>query len=269
MTPADDDSRPRRVDRETAGPCRLRVWHSATSVDCRGPFELRCEGLLDREELTSADRFARTTTRNQHIVGRAMARRLLGDVAVPHDQIRFGAGEYGKPQVLTPPEAIQPFNIAHTDGLVLCGVANRHADLVGVDVEAINRRTSTELAERYFAMPEIQFLRSKPTVSQKYYFLRIWTLKEAFIKAIGTGLHTPLADFAFEQIDSDRPTVRFLTPGLDLGKQWCFVCAEPREGFVAAAAIAVNHRNLDVAVDWHPFEDLIGGEEVSTKVDIL
>ncbi|MCA9137648.1 MAG: 4'-phosphopantetheinyl transferase superfamily protein [Planctomycetales bacterium] len=239
--------------------CHLRVWHSATSVEHRGEFESRCEKLLDPQELASADRFRRTTTRNQHVVGRAMARRLLGATNVAPQQIQFAAGAFGKPEVVTPPEAVLPFNIAHTDGLVLCGVANQQADLVGVDVESLDRRTSTDLAERYFAKPEIEFLRDKPADQQQYFFLRIWTLKEAFIKAIGTGLHTPLADFAFEGIDGDRPRIRFLEPGLERGKKWNFVCFQPREGFIAAAAIVAKEERSHVMVDWHPFEDLIEG----------
>ena len=247
-------------------PCHLRVWHAATSTDRRGEFERRCERWLAQDELIHADRFQRTTTRNQHVVGRAMARRLLADRNVAPDQIRFGTGRHGKPQVVMPDEAIQPCKIAHTDGLVLCGVADPHVDLVGVDVESIHRRTSTELAERYFAEPEVQFLRRQPGERQQYFFLRIWTLKEAFIKAIGTGLHTPLADFAFEQIESERPVIRFLTPGLDMEKQWTFVCSSPRAGFIASAAVGVTGTDSPAKVNWQPFEDLIGGVAEGSNV---
>jgi 4'-phosphopantetheinyl transferase len=161
--------------------------------------------------------------------------------------------------VVAPDQAKQPFNIAHTDGLVLCGVADQEAELVGVDVEATNRRTSTELAERYFSEPEIAFLRSQPEEQQKYFFLRIWTLKEAFIKAIGTGLQTPLADFAFDQIDSPTPTIEFLKPDLDDGRNWNFVCYQPRKGFIASAAVAAKGKKSSLGVDWNTFEDLLEG----------
>jgi 4'-phosphopantetheinyl transferase len=238
-------------------PSRLRVWHSATGVEECGDFERRCERLLDPEELQSADRYRRTTTRNQHIVGRAMARRLLGNAIDSAERIQFDAGEFGKPHVARPLQAKMPFNIAHTDGLVLCGVADSQVDVVGVDVEALGRRTSTELAERYFSPPEVAFLRAQPIEQQKYVFLRIWTLKEAFIKAIGTGLHTPLADFAFEGLDSDRPTIRFLRPQLRDHRDWRFECFEPREGFIAAAALAVEQPHLKITVDWPAFEDVL------------
>lgn len=239
--------------------CHVRVWHSAADQEKLGSFESRCERLLDPDELINADRFRRITTRNQHVVGRAMARRLLGDTNVAPQTIQFAEGQYGKPQVVLPSAAKQPFNIAHTDGLVLCGIANQHVELVGVDVESIHRRTSTDLAERYFSAPEVKFLRSQPAEQQKYFFLRIWTLKEAFIKAIGTGLHTPLADFAFDDIDSPCPTIRFLASNLDDSRNWSFVCSQPRKGFIAAAAVAAKQPNSRVNVDWRSFEGLLEG----------
>mgnify|MGYP001818641182 CR=1 FL=1 len=255
MPSTGDDSR--QLDAERPANCQLQIWHSATGVDHRGPFEIRCEKLLNSGELANADRFRRVTTRNQHIVGRAMARRLLGDERVAPHSIEFSAGQYGKPHVLHPKEANQPFNIAHTDGLVLFGIADQEAELVGVDVECTDRRTSTELAERYFSKPEIEFLRTQPMERQKYFFLRIWTLKEAFIKAIGTGLHTPLADFAFERIDSSSPSINFLPPYLNEDRNWNFIVFEPRNGFIASAAVAAKRKNSKVGVHWRAFESLL------------
>ena len=120
--------------------CRLRVWHSAAAIDVQGEFEYQCEQLLDPDERTRADRFRRTTTRNQHVVGRAMARRLLGVQGIDPVDIRFSHGEFGKPDVAAPVEARLPFNIAHTDGLVICGIADPTAEMVGVDVESLSRK---------------------------------------------------------------------------------------------------------------------------------
>lgn len=271
---------PAAAIRQPPATCHLRVWHSATATDHLGDFESRCEQLLAPPELAAADRYRRTTTRNQHVVGRAMARRLLGGgrfaeqsfgnqanhpgglaPIVDPQSIEFAAGQHGKPHVVSPPQANRPFNIAHTDGLVLCGVADNEAETVGVDVESLSRETSTELAERYFSAPEIEFLRSRPAEQQRYFFLKIWTLKEAFIKAIGTGLQTPLADFAFEGIDTDRPQIRFLDPGLERGYRWNFVCFQPRDGFIAAAAVVPKWPQSQVFVDWQPFEGLLNNRQ--------
>ncbi len=184
-----------------------------------------------------------------------MARRLLCEQVVapelitPH-AIRFDVETFGKPFVVEPLIAKRPFNVAHTDGLVMCGLvcgAFSAEDvlvgdiLVGVDVERLDRRTDPAIADRYFSLPEIDYVRSHDGEDDRRdAFLRVWTLKESFIKAIGTGLQTPLADFAFDDIDSSSPTIRMLSPTLQSNRQWRFECFEPRPGFIAAAAVSVR-----------------------------
>ncbi|MCD0463219.1 4'-phosphopantetheinyl transferase family protein [Roseiconus lacunae] len=260
---------------------RLDVWHAPADREQQGAFELDCERWLPVEERRGADRYRLIRSRNQHVIGRAMARRLLADgngtaQMVSPQSIRFTSGQHGKPEVDYPDQVKRPFNIAHTDGLVLCAVADQQvAEMqvqeIGVDVESLDRRTTTEVADRYFSIPEIDFLRSQPRCDQKFYFLKIWTLKEAYIKAIGTGLHTPLADFAFTSIETEQPMIRFLNPTLDDGRNWHFVCHQPRPGFIATAAIATQTRTgevlreggddrnrltdeLGVRVSWNAFE---------------
>lgn len=223
------------------------IWHAPASADVPGPIESLCENWLTETERRDADRFRRPTTRNQHVVGRGMARRLLGGDAVRVDAIQFQTMRYGKPQVVAPEQARQPFNVAHTEGLVLCGIANMiepsggDSCCLGVDVERIDRTTDPGLAERFFAPPEIELLRDVDDEDQRReVFLRVWTLKESFIKAIGTGMQTPLADFAFEDVASDTPRLTILNPELRQTVRWQFRCFRPAPGFVAAAAIGHN-----------------------------
>lgn len=187
-----------------------------------------------------------------------MARRLLGSDLVEPQAIRFDAHLYGKPFVTEPDEAKQPFNVAHTDGLVMCGIGDRQHELIGVDVERLDRRTDPELAERYFSKPEVRYLNThRGAAARANAFLRIWTLKESFIKAIGTGLQTPLADFAFEEIDSDSPSIRMLNPKLESNTAWNFYSFEPRDGFIAAVAVASKQATTGVEVELHSFDELI------------
>jgi 4'-phosphopantetheinyl transferase len=187
-----------------------------------------------------------------------MARRLLSSEEVDPRAIRFDVEPHGKPFVIEPVAAKRPFNVAHTDGLVLCGVGSSGHQLVGVDVERLGRRTDPDLANRYFSAPEVEYLNQFHNVEQRRdIFLRIWTLKESFIKAIGTGLRTPLADFAFEEIESDSPRIRMLSPNLESDLAWNFFCVEPRPGYVGAIAVACHETTLQARVELHSFDDLI------------
>ncbi|MFK8114503.1 MAG: 4'-phosphopantetheinyl transferase superfamily protein [Rubripirellula sp.] len=186
-----------------------------------------------------------------------MARRLLGSDAVHPQTIRFAAEVHGKPFVKEPPQARQPFNVAHTDGLVMCGIGNHSHELVGVDVERLDRRTDPGLADRYFSPPEVQYLHSHSSdQARRLAFLKIWTLKESFIKAIGTGLSTPLADFAFENIDSQTPSIRMLNPKLEDGQSWSFYSITPRSGFIGAVAVATKS-DANIQLELCCFDDLV------------
>ncbi|TWU17406.1 4'-phosphopantetheinyl transferase psf-1 [Novipirellula galeiformis] len=236
----------------------VRVWHATSSSEVPGPVEAFCHQWLDESECERAERFRVMTSRNQHIVGRGMARHLLGGSEVPARSIEFHALQHGKPAVKSPPEIAQPFNIAHTDGLVLCGIGHTKHQLLGVDVERLERRTDPELATRYFSAPEIEYVHSFADArKRKSAFLRVWTLKEAFIKAIGTGLHTPLSDFAFENIDDDTPTIRMLDPRLESDQQWSFFSFYPRQTFIAAIAVATHPDDPRVSMQLSDFDEVV------------
>ena len=236
----------------------IQVWHAGSSSSEPGALERCCENWLIQDERTRADRFRQPTSRNQHVVGRGMARRLLGRGRIDPQAICFAAAKHGKPYVTEPAEAQLPFNVAHTDGLVMCGIGNRIDDLIGIDVEKLDRRTDPGLANRYFSAPEIRFLEHyQSEADRRNAFLRIWTLKESFIKAIGTGLQTPLADFAFEEIDSERPCIRMLNRRLESNTEWSFMSIEPRPGYIGAVAVGAVSTKQQANVTIRRFEDLI------------
>lgn len=237
----------------------VSIWHAVNSSGEPGEVETRCESWLDQPDRDRADLFRRATTRNQHVIGRGMSRRLLSIPDLDPDSIRFGVEPHGKPVVTGPPAAKHPFNVTHTDGLVMCCLGDSNHQTVGIDVERLSRSTDTSIADRYFSKPEIEFLnRCQNEESRRRTFLKIWTLKESFIKAIGTGLSMPLADFAFDQIDSDRPTIRMLNTNLESDSHWRFYSIQPRPGFIAALAVATQTSDLDVNYELIKFEEFIG-----------
>jgi len=89
------------------------------------------------------------------------------------------------------------FNISHTEGLVVVALAPKSA--LGVDVECKHRRGKTlEIADRFFHPQEINCI-GQPVaeLDQRALFFRFWTLKEAYVKALGDGLQRSLQSFYF------------------------------------------------------------------------
>jgi hypothetical protein len=75
-------------------------------------------------------------------------------------------------------------SLSHTHHLV--AVAAAADGPIGVDVEELHPREVRELANRWFASEELDWMSAQP--SQLEAFLRLWTAKEAVGKALGRGL---------------------------------------------------------------------------------
>jgi 4'-phosphopantetheinyl transferase len=153
---------------------------------------------------------------------------------------RFTAGEHGRPEI-APRAGIPPlrFNLAHTDGLIAMALT-LHDD-VGIDVE-VRRHRSTwlDVARRFFAAAEVAALDALPADEQSEAFLDYWTLKEAYVKATGLGLHAPLQRFWFRR--GTVPAIVFDVGFAEDPSAWQF--ARLHLGPDHVAALAVRR--------WHP-----------------
>ena len=101
--------------------------------------------------------------------------------------LRIVQGEYGKPSI--PEQPNLHFNLSHSGNIVVC-VVDQHP--IGVDVEKI-RGIDIDVAESCFTHKERILLQgNKQEVLCRFY--QLWTLKESYLKALGTGLsRSPLS----------------------------------------------------------------------------
>ncbi|MBN8904601.1 MAG: hypothetical protein BGO51_00615 [Rhodospirillales bacterium 69-11] len=208
--------------------------------------------LLDEAEQARADRFVFDRHRRTFIAAHALLRiRLAAACGVPPEVLRFEPGPHGKPTAwIGEVPAPLSFNLSHTEGLVGLALTPIPGRALGFDVEALDRRVTLDVADRYFRPEEVGWLHALPTASQAEGFLRLWTLKEAFIKATGDGLACDLASFWFEPL---LPRVHF-TPALpERPEDWWFAQRLAR-GFVAAVGLRTG--GAEAAVRWVEVERL-------------
>jgi 4'-phosphopantetheinyl transferase len=189
-------SLPYRADRLDADG-GLAVWWLATGAAQPSDMQ-RWLRVLDPGERERASRFWIEADRREFAAAHALLRAMLTYYFdVPALAWRFLVDANGKPWVdpNVGPHEIQ-FNLSHTRGLVAVALASRGA--IGVDVEEIDEaKADLAIAEAYFAPSEVELLRQAPPSERTRCFFRLWTLKEAYIKAIGEGLSAPLNSFAF------------------------------------------------------------------------
>ncbi len=189
--------------------------------------------LLSPDEQQRADRFRRAEDRQHFIVGRAMLRQILGQyLAIAPDALQFGYEPRGKPFLAHAPDL--RFNLSHSHGLALYAIGR--IGRIGVDLECLSRTLSEvePLAQRFFSASEYKSLMASPVDQRRSAFLRLWTCKEAVLKATGTGLSE------LEQIEipqSAAPQFQMTTGAGKTIAQWSVLHLTPDLDYVGALAI--------------------------------
>ncbi len=138
------------------------------------------------------------------------------------------------------------FNLSHADGIVGVAALAAEGRSLGFDVEPLHRKINLEIADRYFCPEEVGWLQSLPEATRPAGFMRLWTLKEAFIKATGQGLRQDLASFWFTPM---LPRIHFKTPLAERPEDWWFEQQIISDRFIAA--VGVNQlADIPVTAEW-------------------
>lgn len=159
----------------------------------------RLARLLSPDERVRATRYHFAADTRRFTVARAAMRAVLGArLGLAPERVAFRYGEYGKP-ALAEAYAGQGlrFNLTDSGEWALLGIS--YGREIGVDMEALRPIPDmTAIADRFFAPAEAEWLRSLPLAEQPWAFHRIWTCKEAYLKAIGAGLSLDTRTFCFD-----------------------------------------------------------------------
>lgn len=160
---------------------------------------------------------------------------------IEFDKEKVVRGNHGKPY-WSGEEPIW-FNVSHTEGLVVCGIASQE---IGVDAEGL-REVRMPLIRRSCSKGEINYIlngkenlpeRGKEVLGEveRERFSRIWTLKESYIKMTGDGMAFPLqeAEFSIEEKSNEKFSIKCSQPGYfvqkKIGDDWISVCgSQPAE----------------------------------------
>jgi 4'-phosphopantetheinyl transferase len=228
---------PRPLDRLDG---EAHLWLLRLRESIPPPLERRWRGLLSPEEEAANRRFRVEPARRQHLAARALVRTTLSRyAAVEPPRWRFGDGPQGKPEIAGPASAPPlRFNLSHTRGLVAC-IVTLGLD-AGVDVERPARRLRDPLvlARHAFAPAERRALERRRGTARSELFCRLWTLKEAYVKARGAGfLALPARKLACEITPGGRIDLTFEPELEDQAEEWQLALLAPTAEHRLAVAI--------------------------------
>ena len=170
------------MNRIVLPPGEVQLWWASLDVGDSEIDHLR--GMLAPAELRRAERFRVAAAARRFIGARAALRMILARVtgAEPAD-VEFLFGEHGKPRL---PNSELFFNASDSGDYVVVALTTAE---VGVDVElARTLRRRDRLARRICTDRELEMLERAPEEERDALLLRLWTCKEAALKAVGIGL---------------------------------------------------------------------------------
>lgn len=162
--------------------------------------------LLGAEELDALARIKAPQRRREFLFGRAAVRHLLARHAgVGAREVRIERTADAKPWArLENGPGLPSFNVSHS-GDVLAVALSLSGD-IGVDVELAEHAPIDleAIARSQFSPSEYEALVRGVREPRLDAFFRMWTLKEAILKAVGIGLFHPL-----NRIDVAEPAARY------------------------------------------------------------
>lgn len=201
---------------------------NAASVDYSHYWE-----LLDADERTRAQHISIPLKRQHYVETHGRLRLILG-AAVSSDPARLTIAKtaHGKPYLADYPHFA--FNLSHTADLM--AVALSRDCRLGIDIELCKSRTNlTALVEKCFGKAEAAHWHALPENEKVHAFYGYWTRKEAFVKAVGQGIHLGLQHCVIDPEDSGR--MLNVPSSCGLAGDWSLRAIDLNPGICGAIAV--------------------------------
>jgi 4'-phosphopantetheinyl transferase len=211
---------------------QVHIWRANLGLSTPEIEELT--SLLSTDEIARANKFRFVRHRCRFIAARGILRQLLGNyLAANPRSLVFSYSDRGKPR-LAQNLSLQ-FNISHSQEYALFGFTLNH--LIGVDIEYQRAMPDAlKIAQRFFSPREYTMLEAVAIEQQSKLFFQLWTAKEAYLKATGTGLAASLSSI---EIALDQSKSLYLsTLKEDTIINWSLYSCAPATDY--SAAIAIN-----------------------------
>jgi 4'-phosphopantetheinyl transferase len=210
----------------------VHVWRAWLQLDAPRIEALR--RTLSEGERCRAERFRFQADRVWYTVAHGVLRQILAHyLGVSTTALEFAEGEHGKPSLIAPRCGGRlRFNLSHSGNLALVAIAQDRE--VGVDLEFITGQVdAVEIARRFFSAREASALSRMSVARRGVAFLRLWTRKEALLKAVGVGLA------------AGAPALKDEGAVPPWDHEWCVRSLKPAAGY--AGAVAAEGRDWRLA----------------------
>lgn len=246
-------------------PDDIHLWVAETNGLQYARLESLYLPLLDDDEYSRYRCFKFAEHRLQFLISHALLRLTLSqyEEAISPPDWRFTLNLHGRPEIANEITLPLRFNLSHTKGIALCAVTLKND--IGADIENCQRTDlDASLEKIVLSRAECNALNQSKSGCRMAYFLKYWTLKEAYLKARGTGLTIPPNQISYD-LTVQKPIVRFHPALKDNPSDWRFTSLNLSNRYIAAVAVrGSSHPCLEIQND---YKNLFSGHEIAIAND--
>lgn len=210
----------------------VHVWR--VNVDDVAPLLPGMTCILSPEERDRAERFRFPGDWRHFVVRHAGLRLLLGRyLDADPAALGFALGPHGKPALVDRGKDALSFSMSRSGDIVLYAVTRDRE--VGIDVEWCLRDVDClDIARQFFSAREAEALSALDHAQRRLRFFRLWTCKEAYLKAVGQGLSFPMNEVEVSLHGGNRPVLESIGGSDWAARQWSCWQWTPAEDYIAA-----------------------------------
>lgn len=169
---------------------------------------------LSCDEQKRVEKYVHESDRKRYIIGHTALRKLLGVyLHSSPESFTFQAGAHGKPFLNdfsadsadseeAPLSAPIHFNMSHSANMIVLAFCPDSP--IGIDIEAIKDSSCINgIIRRFFHPAEHPLFSHLEDTQKKEMFFRYWTIREAFLKALGAGFSISPNSFCVEPAETE------------------------------------------------------------------
>lgn len=165
----------------------------------------------------------------------SLSKALLAELLrVEETRVRIRKAASGKPFLTSPKD--YSFSISHSNDFFALAVVSKPAN-IGIDIEKVRVVKFIKIAERFFNNEDLnRIYRAGSRRDQLRKFFEIWTIKEACVKCIGTGMFKDVKNIRIKSARLAKIKIRSKQVSLRVAPLRKLPC-----GFIGHSAVQLKH----------------------------
>lgn len=214
--------------------CPIDIWMFSLIADDTQLATF--QNLISNEELQRAQRLRFADHQRRAIISSAILRQILSRyLPIKPEAIVYAYNEFGKPYIESHPIH---FNLSHSHDQAIVAISTEYE--LGIDIERQREKIDIPgLVRKVYSAKEQKHFAQLNSEDQTASFYKVWTCKEAILKALGTGLHHPLAHIEVEIDHKKASIIKEINPEVKLPYKIALQQLDAPQHFYAHLAIVL------------------------------